>query len=136
MESLSVTFSNVTRPLRMLPRLMLIGCPGWIATAFTVATSNSGGRVVCARTRVMAMNASSVRRIEMVRHQSDGFCSVRLDLARPIHDYGNANQTNQTARKIVAIWSHLINGPAPKDRQNDKDAAVGCVHSSEVFSLV
>ena len=52
--------------------------------------------------------------------------------SRPVHDDEDPDQADGATQEVEHIRDLLGNQPAPGDRENDKDPAVGCVDAPEM----
>ncbi len=51
---------------------------------------------------------------------------------RPIHDDANADQTDQPTDQIEAVRPHMVDFPAPENRQYHENAAIGCIDATKM----
>jgi hypothetical protein len=57
-------------------------------------------------------------------------------LPRPIHHHRHTHQAHRRSDDIESIRLHMIDQPAPEDRENDEPAAVRGIELAEVRRLI
>ncbi len=54
---------------------------------------------------------------------------------RPVHNHSHADEAECHAKHIEPVWSRSVKSPAPQEREHDKHAAVGGIHTTKVRGL-